>query len=218
MVRESVREKVVAKIDIEAVTRAWTTLVENLGDLKLITSEGAHSHAVSVLDELLDAARASESEALFGLIDLVSEFVEAYESRVLDLPSSAPADVLRLLMESNDLRQTDLADEMGGQSVVSDVLNGRREINAKQAGKLAARFGVSAALFVPKPSSELEIRVVRLRTPRDNRALKFALGRTLSTRGDATIINEQRAVVPYWSKVRGQSSSPTSALTMRFEQ
>jgi HTH-type transcriptional regulator/antitoxin HigA len=32
--------------------------------------------------------------------------------------------------------------------VVSDILNGKREINARQAKALAARFGVSAGVFL----------------------------------------------------------------------
>jgi HTH-type transcriptional regulator / antitoxin HigA len=59
-----------------------------------------------------------------------------------------PREVLRLLMEKNGLKQIDLADEIGRQSVVSEILSGKREINARQARALAARFGVSAAAFI----------------------------------------------------------------------
>jgi HTH-type transcriptional regulator/antitoxin HigA len=51
-------------------------------------------------------------------------------------------------MDLHSLKQTDLAAEIGGQSVVSDILNGKREINARQAKALAARFGVSAGVFL----------------------------------------------------------------------
>ena len=51
-------------------------------------------------------------------------------------------------MEQQSLKQTDLSGEIGGQSVVSDILNGKREINARQAKALGARFGVSAAAFL----------------------------------------------------------------------
>ena len=45
------------------------------------------------------------------------------------------------------MKQSDLAAEIGGQSVESDILSGKRAINARQAKALAARFGVSAAAF-----------------------------------------------------------------------
>ncbi|MFQ6757571.1 hypothetical protein MWR57_03025 [Desulfovibrionaceae bacterium CB1MN] len=40
------------------------------------------------------------------------------------------------------LKQSDLFAEIGGQSVVSEILVGKREINARQTKALAARFGV----------------------------------------------------------------------------
>jgi len=44
--------------------------------------------------------------------------------------------------------QAELGAELGGQSVVSAVLNGKRAINARQASALAERFGVSPAAFI----------------------------------------------------------------------
>ena len=83
-----------------------------------------------------------------GLLDLIGELVAAYEAREQLVPDAAPGDVLRLLMEQNGLTQTDLRQELGGQPVVSAVLNGKRTINARQAKALAARFSVSPAVFL----------------------------------------------------------------------
>ncbi len=52
-------------------------------------------------------------------------------------------------MERDNLRQVDLP-ELGSQGVVSKLLSGRRDFNARQAKVMAARFGVSAALFFKK--------------------------------------------------------------------
>jgi HTH-type transcriptional regulator/antitoxin HigA len=51
-------------------------------------------------------------------------------------------------MEEHGLTQADLKAELGSQSVASDVLNGKRQINARQAKALAARFKVSSAVFI----------------------------------------------------------------------
>ena len=64
------------------------------------------------------------------------------------IPDAAPNEVLRFLLDQHGLKQSDLAAEIGGQSVVSDILNGKRAINARQAKALAARFGVSAVAFL----------------------------------------------------------------------
>jgi HTH-type transcriptional regulator/antitoxin HigA len=59
-----------------------------------------------------------------------------------------PREVLRLLIEKNGLKQIDLSDEIDRQSVVSAILSGKHEINARQTKALAARFGVSAAALI----------------------------------------------------------------------
>ena len=41
-----------------------------------------------------------------------------------------------------------LAEELGGQSIVSTILNGKRELNTRQVKALAKRFNVSAAVFL----------------------------------------------------------------------
>ena len=64
------------------------------------------------------------------------------------MPDVEPREVLRLLMEANALSQGDLAEEIGGQSVVSHILAGKRAINARQARALAERFGISSAVFI----------------------------------------------------------------------
>lgn len=50
-------------------------------------------------------------------------------------------------MEEHSLTQSDLP-EVGSQGVVSEILNGKRELNVRQIRKLAERFRVSTAVFV----------------------------------------------------------------------
>ncbi len=45
------------------------------------------------------------------------------------------------------LTQSDLP-EIGSQAVVSEVLNGKRDLNVRQIRALATRFGVSPAVFI----------------------------------------------------------------------
>ena len=60
---------------------------------------------------------------------------------------SGPLDVIRHLLEENHLRQKDLVDVFGTESIVSDVLNGKRDLAKDHIRKLSERFGVSPALF-----------------------------------------------------------------------
>jgi HTH-type transcriptional regulator/antitoxin HigA len=78
----------------------------------------------------------------------VTAFVHDYEERNVEIPDASPSEVLRFLMAQHGLRQADLAADFGSQSNVSEVLNGKREINARQARALAKRFGVSPGAFI----------------------------------------------------------------------
>ena len=103
---------------------------------------------MQLLNALLDVVGANERHPLAGLLDVLGDLVAGCEARELGLPDAEPRDVLRLLMEANELTQTELGAELGGQSVVSAVLNGKRAINARHASALAERFGVSPAAFI----------------------------------------------------------------------
>ena len=71
--------------------------------------------------------------------------VDLYEYRTTASPASSPRQVLRHLMDRRQLKQADLAPVFG---TVSEALNGKRQINAKQARKLADYFHISAGVFV----------------------------------------------------------------------
>ncbi|WP_295413525.1 transcriptional regulator [uncultured Thiodictyon sp.] len=60
---------------------------------------------------------------------------------------TAGVTLLRHLMDVHGLRQSDLP-EIGAQSVVSDILIGRRSLNIRQVKALAARFGIPVGNFL----------------------------------------------------------------------
>ncbi len=101
-----------------------------------------------MVDRLLDVVGDSEDHQLSGLLDVLGTLIERYEETNVSLPKSSPKDVLRFLMEQHGLRQADLRSELGSQGVASEVLSGKRPINARQAKALAERFRVSAAVFL----------------------------------------------------------------------
>lgn len=50
-------------------------------------------------------------------------------------------------METHNLHQNDLP-EIGSQGVVSEILNGKRELNVRKIKFLAKRFNVEPATFI----------------------------------------------------------------------
>jgi HTH-type transcriptional regulator/antitoxin HigA len=135
--------------DIDSLTPAWRELA-NRAPVKLSTiqSERHYRAMVDFMNKLLDKIGDRENHPLMGLLDAVTIFARDYEGRNIEIPDAEPSSVLRLLMEQHDLRQTDLAKIFGFQSNVSEILNGKREINARQARVLGKRFGVSPAIFI----------------------------------------------------------------------
>ena len=80
-------------------------------------------------------------------IELLTLLVERYEEEHYTVPKASPADVLRFLIERHGLKQRDLASDLGGESVVSEVLSGKRKLNATHIEQLSKRFHVSPAVF-----------------------------------------------------------------------
>ena len=110
-------------------------------------NEKEYAQLVEALDAALDAGGADEKNSLAKLAEYLGELIAEYEAKD-KMPSAATGpEVLRYLMERDNLRQIDLP-ELGSQGVVSELLSGRRDFNARQAKKLALRFGVSAAIFI----------------------------------------------------------------------
>jgi HTH-type transcriptional regulator/antitoxin HigA len=81
------------------------------------------------------------------LMHLLLLLVEDFERKSDPVPDAPPLDVLRHLMEAHALRQKDLAGIFGTESVVSEVLHGKRELTKKHIRRLSAKFGVSPAVF-----------------------------------------------------------------------
>jgi HTH-type transcriptional regulator / antitoxin HigA len=136
------------EFDPASIESAWTAFAQSVDSVVPIRSRRQHARTVQLLNALLDVVGANERHPLAGLLNVLGDLVAGYETREFALPDAEPRDVLRLLMEANGLTQTELGSELGGQSVVSAVLNGKRAINARQARALAERFGVSPAAFI----------------------------------------------------------------------
>jgi HTH-type transcriptional regulator/antitoxin HigA len=96
----------------------------------------------------LDAGAADEDHPLADLAATLGELIGDYDEVHYPGKDVAPSEMLRFLMDQHGLKQTDLADELGSQGVVSEVLNGKRDLNLRQMRALASRFDVPVAAFV----------------------------------------------------------------------
>lgn len=110
-------------------------------------NEADYDLLVASLDELLDLIGKDESSPLASLASIVGDLIEAYDHEHRPMPKASGVDVLRYLMREHGLSQSDLPG-VGAQSVVSEVLSGKRQLNLRQIRWLAERFGVSVETFI----------------------------------------------------------------------
>jgi HTH-type transcriptional regulator/antitoxin HigA len=135
-------------------SRAITRTLRNpdaYAPLLAIRTEREYDKAVKHLNELVDKVGDNPRDPRYRFIETLSVLIEAYDVEHHALPDASPIDTLKYLIEEHDLTQSDLP-EIGSQGVVSEVLRGKRQLNLRQIEKLAARFHVSPAAFLPEPA------------------------------------------------------------------
>ena len=83
------------------------------------------------------------------MVELLERLVDDYDDRRMKgcLQTLAPIALLEHLMAEGGLRQVDLVDCFGSQSIVSAVVAGKRQINREHARRLSQRFGLPFAMF-----------------------------------------------------------------------
>ena len=135
--------------NLQVISKDWAKLANVLA---MPRSEIDYQQRLTLLNELLDEVGDDENHPLIDLVDTLGTLIEAYEEEHYPIPQTTPASVLRFLMEEHDLKQSDLKLEIGSQGVVSEILNGKRQLNTRQIKGLSKRFHVSPAVFLNNPN------------------------------------------------------------------
>ena len=129
--------------NLENLKQHWTPLRSML----TIRNERQYDAAVRRMNELLDEIGGNERHPLYGLLDTLGTLIHAYEDQHHSLPECSGSEMLAYFMEEHGLTQSDLP-EVGSQGVVSEILNGKRNLNVRQIRALAKRFHVTPSVFV----------------------------------------------------------------------
>src|SRR5260370_15182864 len=110
-----------------------------------IASKRQHEEYLSIVDKLASKDNSTTEEEKYA--EVLITLIEAYEEEHHSIPGASPVEVLRTLMDANDLRQKDLVPIFGSESIVSEVLHKKRDLNKTHIQKLSKRFRVSPAVF-----------------------------------------------------------------------
>ena len=110
-------------------------------------NEDDYDALVAALDEILAIVGDDEDHPLASLASNMGDLLEAYDEANRPMPQVSGVDALRYLMQEHQLAQNDLP-EVGTQSVVSEILGGRRQLNVRQIRELSKRFNLPVDVFI----------------------------------------------------------------------
>ena len=118
--------------------------------LREISNDEDHEQALALMEELIE-----DYDTNLVAIEALSNAIARYEADALSfaefnqrgLGSDHAVATLKVLMDQHSLNTTDFKNEIGGKSMVSQVLNGGKRLTRDHIERLAKRFGISPALF-----------------------------------------------------------------------
>lgn len=80
--------------------------------------------------------------------DILALLIDDYEKRYYPIEAPDPIAAIRIRMEEMNLKQADLASEMGGRNRVSEVLNKKRKLTVEMIRQLATRLNLPAEILI----------------------------------------------------------------------
>lgn len=102
--------------------------------------------AQSVIDRLLAGADRNEAEEMY--LDALSDLVATYEDEHFPIAPASDADLLRHLMDSKGVQQSQVSRETGiAKSTISEVLAGKKPFSRQMIRKFAAYFRVDVGVL-----------------------------------------------------------------------
>ncbi|MBX4925936.1 helix-turn-helix domain-containing protein [Rhizobium binae] len=129
---------------VKLVSEHWAHVAPLLA---MPANEADYDRLVGQLDEILAEVGDDDDHPLALLASRMADLVEAYDEQNRPMPPVTGADALRYIMEERGLSQSEVP-EVGAQSVVSEILSGKRQINLRQARALSERFLLPASVFL----------------------------------------------------------------------
>ena len=111
-------------------------------------------HSVADLESAEQAmtallSKAGRSRAEDEILELVSDLVEKWEDDHEAIPDVHGVELVKLLLSEREQPQRVLISVFGTESIVSEVLRGRRPLQTKHILALGDFFGISPGAFLP---------------------------------------------------------------------
>ena len=113
-----------------------------------IHDEIGYANTQEMIDRLTSLPKLTAGQSEY--LETLTILFEAYETEHerIDTSRLSPLQLLRFLLESNDLSASDLGRLLGNRELGTKILNGSRQLSKAHIRKLAERFKVDAGLFL----------------------------------------------------------------------
>lgn len=114
-------------------------------NIQPIKNDRDYRNALKRLDVVFDAptGTADSDEA-----DVLALLVDDYEKKHYPVEAPDPIEAIKIRMEEMHLKQVDLANDIGGKSRVSEVLNKKRRLTVEMIRNLTIRLNLSPGLLI----------------------------------------------------------------------
>jgi HTH-type transcriptional regulator/antitoxin HigA len=126
---------------------ANTKAVNNILHLLSIRDEETYLEGLAVMEFIMLETPDTPDSPYHNLAILLGQALEAYEQEHYPVAKPEPIEMLRFLMEQQNVRQADLVPVLGSRSLVSELLSGKRKLNKRHIEVLSPFFHVSPATF-----------------------------------------------------------------------
>lgn len=139
----------------EILTSSFLGFAHEASNILHIKTKADYEEALEVIEHLFNEATDTIDDPLNDLIDIISKSIERYEScqeEVINFEKEADdisqeVSVLRVLMNQHNLTVSGLKNEIGSKSLVSMILNGKRNLTKEHIANLSKRFSLSPVVF-----------------------------------------------------------------------
>jgi len=139
----------------ETLTHSFLGFASEASNILHIKTEQDYQDALETIEHLFTEVKDTTDDPLNDLIELVSKSIEKYEAALEEViafdkeanNTNQEISVLRVLMSQHHLTLVDFKDEIGSKSLVSMILNGKRNLTKEHIAKISKRFNLDPAAF-----------------------------------------------------------------------
>ena len=142
-------------VTVKKLEASFLSFFETAHRVIEIETEEDYEFALDLVEHLMTKAEDREEEPLLHMIDMVAVSIEKYENSlesvsdyIQEVEAVDPGvSTLRVLIDQYNLSYSDLKDEIGSKSLVSQILSGSKNLTRAHIANLARRFSISPELF-----------------------------------------------------------------------